>query len=357
MLAAVAWDGGGDGTNWSDANNWSSNAVPGAADDVTIDVPGAVTVLVRGAQPSVQSLVNRETLWLRGDNTFGNAAASISGNVTNDGTIKLESIDSTWSDTLSVGGVLSNSSTGVVQMNAGTGGQRFITGNIDNSGAISTTSAFSGGAAGKTFNQMGGSVTASGGGSFAWASGTMNFSGGAFSGAVYVNGGSLSVASTAGAQTILVEGASTLLSNDSTAATVWVQGNNMVGGATLAIPGNATNNGTIRMESIDSSWSETLNIGGVLSNSASGVIQVNAGTGGTRAINGNINNSGTINTAVAVTAGASGKTFNQIGGTVTASGTGSFVWSSGTMNFSGGSFVGSVYLNGGSLSVASTAGA
>src|SRR5439155_15740448 len=71
LLAAVAWDGGGDGTNWNDPINWSNNAVPGSADDVTIDVAGSVTVLLRGSQPTVQSLVNRETLWLRGDNNFG----------------------------------------------------------------------------------------------------------------------------------------------------------------------------------------------------------------------------------------------------------------------------------------------
>ena len=55
------------------------------------------------------------------------------------------------------------------------------------------------------------------------------------------------------AQTILVAGSSTLLDNASTAATVWVQGNSTYGSAQLSI-GSITNNGTIRMESIDSTW-------------------------------------------------------------------------------------------------------
>ena len=55
--------------------------------------------------------------------SFGSASASVSGNVTNDGTIRLETIDSpSYSETLNVGGVLTNSSTGVIQVNAGAGG-------------------------------------------------------------------------------------------------------------------------------------------------------------------------------------------------------------------------------------------
>ncbi|HBE70295.1 MAG TPA: hypothetical protein DDW52_19275, partial [Planctomycetaceae bacterium] len=36
LLAAVAWDGGGDGTSFGDADNWSNDQVPGISDDVTI---------------------------------------------------------------------------------------------------------------------------------------------------------------------------------------------------------------------------------------------------------------------------------------------------------------------------------
>ena len=44
MFAAVSWDGGGNGTSWTDALNWSNNALPGAGDDVTISI---------GANPSI----------------------------------------------------------------------------------------------------------------------------------------------------------------------------------------------------------------------------------------------------------------------------------------------------------------
>ena len=35
LLAAVSWDGGGDGTHWSDKDNWLNNELPTSADDVT----------------------------------------------------------------------------------------------------------------------------------------------------------------------------------------------------------------------------------------------------------------------------------------------------------------------------------
>src|SRR5262245_12405228 len=44
-MLAVSWDGGGDGTSWRDAANWSGNVLPTSADDVVIDVPGEISVV------------------------------------------------------------------------------------------------------------------------------------------------------------------------------------------------------------------------------------------------------------------------------------------------------------------------
>lgn len=47
QAATKTWDGGGDGTSWSDANNWSDNAIPAAADQVILDnslVAGSYTI-------------------------------------------------------------------------------------------------------------------------------------------------------------------------------------------------------------------------------------------------------------------------------------------------------------------------
>jgi hypothetical protein len=63
LLATVAWDGGGDGTNWFDARNWSGDAVPTAADDVVIDVPAQPQIVIGpSADAQVRSLVSNEHL-------------------------------------------------------------------------------------------------------------------------------------------------------------------------------------------------------------------------------------------------------------------------------------------------------
>lgn len=36
QAALITWDGTGDGTNWTDGNNWDSNSVPGVADQISI---------------------------------------------------------------------------------------------------------------------------------------------------------------------------------------------------------------------------------------------------------------------------------------------------------------------------------
>jgi hypothetical protein len=50
----ISWDGGGDGVSWEDGDNWSSDTVPGATSDVTID--STVTVDIAGTT-TIESLV------------------------------------------------------------------------------------------------------------------------------------------------------------------------------------------------------------------------------------------------------------------------------------------------------------
>ena len=77
LMANIAWDGGGNGTLWSDANNWSPNQVPTANDFVTIDVPGNTTrVEIHGStSASVFNIDCSEALDIRGSLTV--AAASV----------------------------------------------------------------------------------------------------------------------------------------------------------------------------------------------------------------------------------------------------------------------------------------
>src|SRR5262245_48117015 len=76
--AAVFWDGGGDGVNWTSALNWSTDALPGPADDVTINA-GATTVIIGSGTQSIHSLQSSSALNLTG----ATLAVSGTANVTN----------------------------------------------------------------------------------------------------------------------------------------------------------------------------------------------------------------------------------------------------------------------------------
>jgi hypothetical protein len=80
VLAAVSWDGGGDGVNWSDGLNWSTNALPTSADDVTINVVGTITVTHASGNDTIRSLTCAENLSITGGNlTVTTGASSVSG--------------------------------------------------------------------------------------------------------------------------------------------------------------------------------------------------------------------------------------------------------------------------------------
>ncbi|MEN0004901.1 MAG: T9SS type A sorting domain-containing protein [Bacteroidota bacterium] len=53
QAATITWDGGGNGTTWTDANNWDTNTVPGSGDDVVLSTAATITL---GSSTSIQSL-------------------------------------------------------------------------------------------------------------------------------------------------------------------------------------------------------------------------------------------------------------------------------------------------------------
>jgi hypothetical protein len=77
---AVFWDGGGDGSNWTDANNWSTNTLPTAADDIAIPATGNPIVVLAGVNVTVKTLFVAGTLRLR------NTTLTTTGGLTIDST-------------------------------------------------------------------------------------------------------------------------------------------------------------------------------------------------------------------------------------------------------------------------------
>ncbi|MDP6717663.1 MAG: hypothetical protein QGF59_03370, partial [Pirellulaceae bacterium] len=302
---------------------------------------------------------------------------------TNSGLIILQTLSSTYSSNLAVtSGTLTNSSSGVINSNPGTGGSRSISATVVNNGTVNlnqtTTLSKTSGvytnngtttiASGKTlsfgsssvFNQNGGSLAI--GGAFNMSSDTLNFNGGVITGtplllhsALNLGAGSTSPAS------FITRGSSTLSGNVKSGQLITVQGSGTGGTGTLTSASGYTNSGTLTLQSIDGGYTTNLTVNtGTLTNTASGVINSNLGSGGGRNIYAHVDNGGIVNinktTVLGKTSGvytnngtttiASGKTlnfgnssvFNQNGGSLAIIGT--FAMSSDTFNFNGGMITG-----------------
>ena len=293
--ASVSWSGDGDGTSWGDPFNWSSGTVPSANDDVLINAGGNLTVVLRGSQ-SVQSLENHNTLWIQGGNAGSHALLTSANGVTNHGTLRLESVDGGYSETLTISaGYLVNAADGVVQINPGSGGSRTVNGSIVNQGVLNVASgiSLSANSGGGTFLQQAGTIN--GQGWFAWAGGQFTFSGGAVTGVVYVVNATLDVGAGASPSTLYASGNCTLLANRSPQVTVWVQGNSPYSHASLTTAAGAFNAGILHFESADGGYNSFLyTASSGLTNLSSGVLQFGSGSGGPRLISGYLINQGLV---------------------------------------------------------------
>ncbi len=96
MLSAVSWTGMGDGTSWSDPNNWSGNALPSSSDDVTINptlAPNTTLTITHasGAHTinSLNSLNSQVNLDLSGGSLTVLNGGTVDGGLTTNGTIAI----------------------------------------------------------------------------------------------------------------------------------------------------------------------------------------------------------------------------------------------------------------------------
>ncbi|MFO0869119.1 MAG: LamG-like jellyroll fold domain-containing protein [Pirellulales bacterium] len=175
LLAVVAWDGGAGTLNWGDANNWSTNTLPGATDDVTIDIAGTNLVTSSG-NVSIKSLTSNETVsvvagtFTLGGNSQGSGTLEVAG-----GTLTFNGANWTNTQTLSVtSGTLNLSNTftaaGIGTMTR-TGGTVNIAGRLINNGAILDLNAATGSWAVTSGSIFGGTVRTTGGAVLYTASG------------------------------------------------------------------------------------------------------------------------------------------------------------------------------------------
>jgi len=337
------------------------------ASTISGDIAAAQTVLVQSD----------------GGNTATLTAAT---SFTNAGTLTLANVSSTGTTNFVVtSGTLTNAPSGVININAGSGGARLISADITNDGTFNvnvsgilakTNGVFenkgqvnvAAGAelsfgASSVFTQSKGNVSITDGGAFVLGGDTFNFNGGTISGIPLLFDSALTIGvDSKGAGTFSMRRASTLSGDIAEAQTILIQSD---GGntATLTAAVGFKNHGVISLENVSSTGFSNLVVSsGKLTNESTGAINSNAGTGGFRTINADITNNGTINfnvstsltkisglltnnSAVNIASGAvlnfgGSNTFTQDDGTLTIVAGGVFVLDSDTFNFNGGTVSG-----------------
>ncbi len=82
LLSNVSWSGQGDGTTWTDASNWSDDAVPGPSDNVTISKTGNPTIAIASGTQSVNSISSTDPISISGGSLSVAANSTLSGGLT-----------------------------------------------------------------------------------------------------------------------------------------------------------------------------------------------------------------------------------------------------------------------------------
>ena len=277
LFATMVWDIS-TGGNWNVAGDWVNQAnpadhhVPNSSDNAVIDVPGNVTIMYQGSQPTPLTIQNDDTIWVNGSGAGGDAILTASQGITNDGSILLESSNGAYQSNINTG-----SSTlinlGTIEASLGSGGNRIFSGTLDNQGTVTADS-----------------------NDYLEITGTYEAQGGTMSGPAELVGCNLiETASPATASTIIIAGTTdTLSSNNLAGYTILVNGNSLFNSnAILNLGGNVSNLGSILLESSNGAYQSNVATGSdTLTNQ--GTIEASLGSGGNRIFSGTLDNQGTV---------------------------------------------------------------
>ncbi len=329
--------------DWSEPAKWSTGSVPSSSAEACITVAGTYTVAAESSSSAleVKSLTvggesGSATLSLRGlgCTTTTNFRATANITTTALGTIQLTNANGSCSEgedvNLNWGGTFANA--GKITVAAGTaGGTRELDGALTNTGKISigvstssnstlenkgsitvANEAILSSSSSTVTNGTGGSVTDTGTGALEVDSGTVNQGAGA-TGKVYLLDSTLNLLGT-GAGTFALEGSDSLSGNISAAQSVVIQGDGCFSGSYVTAAAGFTNAGSIELTNVEEVCAESqparLEWSGTLTNT--GKITSNFGAaGGSRALNGNLTNSGTVNIESETSFGGSGALFTN----------------------------------------------
>ena len=289
---------------------------------------GASTVVAQGGGGTVDgAIVSGQTLTVNGT-CSDNAVETVDANETNAGTVHVSSSGCGNSSTLVVtsGDTFTNQSGGTVQVDPGAGGSRTITGNLTNQGIVNdnVSASYGGGtwdnegslnlATGATLSvaspatftdDTGGSVVSTGTGQLQIGGGnTYNQGNGTTSGQPVLlagpagsSGGVALHYTGTGASTIVAQGGGDTVDGAIVSGQTLTVNGTCSNNAVTTVDANETNAGTVHLSSSGCGNNSALAVttGDKLTNQSAGIIDVDTGAGGSRAVTGNLTNQGTVN--------------------------------------------------------------
>lgn len=266
-------------------------------------------IKLHGASNTLGGTINDGlTVRLRGASDGGHGNTTVDGNLTNQGLLILDTINSNWSSTLT--GDFLNDSGGTVQTLVGTGGDRTINGEFTNLGTIDVQQELT--ITGTGLKMQAGSLTATARTTIDNGS-KFEASGGTVTGEVIVRNSELAfLPGSTLAGTIKTQGNAAILSGTINAdATVQITGANFGGHAVTTTNPGVVNNGTLELTTNNSNWNTTLDATNKLVNN--GTLTTTQGTNGSRTITGEVDNFGQITTPYGAVF-SSGSALNMKGG-------------------------------------------
>ena len=312
--------------------------------DIGPDVAGPLTVRAIGnACRLLGNASPNATLWAEGNIPWGLANVTVSGEVTNRGTLRLEASSNDFADRgayLQVleGARLLNAAGARITAVLGAGDGRTITGTVLNEGRIEALS-----------------------GAVLEFRGRLESAGGTYAGDVRFVASQLlfPAAPEVPTELFLVGPSNQLLSDIPANTTVRVSGNTGYGLSRLTVPRGVGIDGVLRLSCESNDFADrgayVLVSEGVLTNRAAGRIEALAATGDGRVITGNLLNEGTlaVETGINLTVNGTGQTFRQTGGSLAADG--EFLLEGGRFELSGGTLSGVIRVHDATVATEATA--
>jgi hypothetical protein len=296
---------------------------------------GASSVVAQGGDGTVDgAIASGQTLTVNGT-CSNNAVETVDASETNAGAVHLSSSSCGNPSTFVVttGDTFTNQSGGTLQVDVGAGGARTITGNVTNDGTVNVNSSTSfdpgtwdnagalniadsqtltvttssstftddtGGSVVSNGTNQTGQLVVDGGNTYNQGNGTTSGEPVLLAGPAGSTGGVALHYTGTGASTIVAQGGADTVDGAIVSGQTLTVNGTCSNNAVTTVDASETNAGTVHLSSSSCGNSSTLAVtkGDTLNNKSAGIIDIDGGAGGSRAITGNLTNQGTVNDAV-----------------------------------------------------------